>query len=158
MPIVCESAGIGTEATRASIIETLKKRSYIHSKGKQLISTDHGRHFIDSIPSRVKDPAVTAWWEQQLSEIAEEGADAEVFMQKMTGWMSKLVANTNPEQFRQAAKANPRKQQDGKKHPPSKKMMALAKKLAKERKIKPPRGYTQSFKITRQLLDKQLGK
>ena len=155
-----ESAGIGTEATRASIIETLKKRSYIHAKGKLLISTDHGRNFIDSVPGRVKDPAVTAWWEQQLSEIADEGADAQIFMQKMTGWMSKLVANTHAEQFRIAAKENPRKlagKGNKGKNRPSKKMIELAKKLAKERSIKLPRGYTQSFDLTRQFIDKQLG-
>lgn len=149
-----ESAGIGTEATRASIIETLKTRHYIDVKGKQLISTSHGRHFIRSIPSRVKDPAVTAWWEQQLSEIANEGADAEAFMQKITHWMTKLVTHAAPEQFKQAAEANPRKT-DGN-HPPTKKMIALAKKLAHQKKIKPPRGYTQSFDLTRQFIDQYL--
>ena len=153
-----ESAGIGTEATRASIIETLKQRNYILLKGKIIISTDHGRHFIDSIPGRIKDPAVTAWWEQQMSEIAEEGADANTFLEKMTDWMCKLVASANPEQFRTAAKANPKRERgSGSNNPPTRKMIQLAKSIAKDRNIKLPRGYTKSFDITKQFLDKQLG-
>ncbi len=156
--VLKESAGIGTEATRASIIETLKQRNYIQLKGKIILSTEHGRHFIDSIPGRVKDPAVTAWWEQQMSEIAEEGADANIFLEKMTDWMCKLVASATPEQFRTAAKANPKKEMaNGSNNPPTRKMIQLAKSIAKDRNLKLPRGYTKSFEITRQFLDKQLG-
>jgi len=156
--VLKESAGIGTEATRASIIETLKQRSYIQLKGKIILSTEHGRHFIDSIPGRVKDPAVTAWWEQQMSEIAEEGADAHVFLEKMTGWMCKLVASASPEQFHAAAKANPKKERgNGSNNPPTRKMIQLAKSVAKDRNLKLPRGYTKSFDITRKFLDAQLG-
>jgi DNA topoisomerase-3 len=107
--VLRESAGICTEATRASIIETLKQRNYVQLKGKTILSTEHGRHFIDSVPGRIKDLAVTAWWEQQMSEIAEENADANIFLEKMTDWMCKLVASANPEQFSAAAKANPKK-------------------------------------------------
>lgn len=156
--VLKESAGIGTEATRASIIETLKQRNYIQLKGKIILSTEHGRHFIDSIPGRVKDPAVTAWWEQQMSEIAEEAADANIFLEKMTDWMCKLVASATPEQFRTAAKANPKKEMaNGSNNPPTRKMIQLAKSIAKDRNLKLPRGYTKSFEITRQFLDKQLG-
>ena len=156
--VLKESAGIGTEATRASIIETLKQRNYIQLKGKIILSTEHGRHFIDSIPGRVKDPAVTAWWEQQMSEIAEEGADANIFLEKMTDWMCKLVASASPEQFRTAAQANPKKERaGGGNNPPTRKMIQLAKTIAKDRNLKLPRGYTRSFDITKQFLDKQLG-
>jgi DNA topoisomerase-3 len=153
-----ESAGIVTEAIRASIIETLKQRNYVHLKGKIILSTDHGRHFIDSVPGRIKDPAVTAWWEQQMSEIAEGNADASTFLEKMTDWMCKLVTSANPEQFRAAAKANPKKQRaSGANNPPTQKMVQLAKSIAKDLNLKLPRGYTKSFDITRDFLDAQLG-
>ncbi len=155
--VLRESAGIGTEATRASIIETLKQRNYVQLKGKIILSTEHGRLFIDSVPGRIKDPAVTAWWEQQMSEIAEENADATIFLEKMTGWMCKLVASATPEQFRAAAKANPKKQRaNGGNNLPTPKMIKLAKSIAKDRNLKLPRGYTKSFDITRKFLDKQL--
>jgi DNA topoisomerase-3 len=153
-----ESAGIGTEATRASIIETLKQRNYVQLKGKIILSTEHGRLFIDSVPGRIKDPAVTAWWEQQMSEIAEENADATIFLGKMTEWMCKLVASATPEQFGAAAKANPKKERaNGGNNPPTQKMIQLAKSIAKNRNLKLPRGYTKSFDITRKFLDAQLG-
>ncbi|MBU2818537.1 DNA topoisomerase 3, partial [Acidithiobacillus ferrooxidans] len=38
-----ETSGIGTEATRAAILETLLKRGFIERKGKQVISTQAGR-------------------------------------------------------------------------------------------------------------------
>jgi len=156
--VLRESAGIGTEATRASIIETLKQRNYVQLKGKIILSTEHGRHFIDSVPGRIKDPAVTAWWEQQMSEIAEENADATIFLEKMTDWMCKLVASATPEQFRAAAKANPKKEHaNGSTNPPTRKMIQLAKSIAKDRNLKLPRGYTKSFDITRKFLDAQLG-
>ncbi len=160
--VLRESAGIGTEATRASIIETLKQRHYIQLKGKIILSTEHGRHFIDSVPGRIKDPAVTAWWEQQMSEIAEENADANIFLEKMTDWMCKLVASANPEQFSAAAKANPKKEfgngnNNGSNNPPTAKMVQLAKSIAKDRKLKLPSGFGKSFDITRKFLDAQLG-
>lgn len=156
--VLRESAGIGTEATRASIIETLKQRNYVRLKGKIMLSTEHGRHFIDSVPGQIKDPAVTAWWEQQMSEIAEENANANIFLEKMTGWMCKLVASATPEQFRAAAKANPKKERaKGGNNPPTRKMIQLAKSIAKDRNLKLPRGYTKSFGITRNFLDAQLG-
>ncbi len=156
--VLKESAGIGTEATRASIIETLKQRNYILLKGKIILSTEHGRHFIDSVPGRIKDPAVTAWWEQQMSEIADGNADANAFLEKMTGWMCKLVASASPEQFQAAAMANPKKEMaSGSNNPPTRKMIQLAKSIAKDRNLKLPRGYTKLFDVTRKFLDAQLG-
>lgn len=41
--------GLGTEATRASIIDELIQRGYIEQKGKSLVSTDVGRFLISSV-------------------------------------------------------------------------------------------------------------
>ena len=51
-----ETAGIGTEATRAGIIVTLKKRLFMVEKGKQIISTEAGRILITALPESVKSP------------------------------------------------------------------------------------------------------
>jgi DNA topoisomerase-3 len=67
--ILKETAGIGTEATRANILEMLFKREYLVRQGKQLISTEKGRMLIDLLPANVKDPATTARWEQELEAI-----------------------------------------------------------------------------------------
>ncbi len=68
--ILKETAGIGTEATRANILETLINRSYIKRQGKQLISTPKGRELIQLLPDSISNPATTALWEQVLDAIA----------------------------------------------------------------------------------------
>ena len=68
--ILKDTAGIGTEATRANIIETLVSRDYIKRQGKQLISTTKGRQFIEQLPASITSPATTALWEQTLDSIA----------------------------------------------------------------------------------------
>ncbi|MBA2710113.1 MAG: DNA topoisomerase 3 [Tatlockia sp.] len=68
--ILKETAGIGTEATRANILETLVNRSYIKRQGKQLISTAKGRELIQLLPPSISNPATTALWEQVLDAIA----------------------------------------------------------------------------------------
>lgn len=66
-----EVAGIGTEATRASIIETLFKREFIVKDGKFLVSTPTGRALIGAVPNSIKDPGMTALWEASLESIKD---------------------------------------------------------------------------------------
>jgi DNA topoisomerase-3 len=66
-----ETAGLGTAATRAAILETLKNRGYIERKGKSLIPTEKGIFLISKVKNeRISDPAYTALWEQELDAIA----------------------------------------------------------------------------------------
>ena len=83
-----ETAGLGTEATRAGIIETLKERGYLMVKGKSLISTDSGRMLIMGLPGAIRDPAITAVWEQQLG-VVESG---EYSVEKFMAVMEKTIA------------------------------------------------------------------
>lgn len=78
-----ETAGLGTEATRAGIIETLKERGYLMVKGKSLISTDSGRMLIMGLPGAIRDPALTAVWEQQLGVVESGEYSVEKFMTVM---------------------------------------------------------------------------
>jgi DNA topoisomerase III len=77
-----ETSGIGTEATRASIIDTLFKRGYIEKTGKQIIPTDKGKKLITLLPPVVSDPALTAIWEQELDEIAGGKGNLIAFVDK----------------------------------------------------------------------------
>ncbi len=61
--------GLGTPATRASIIETLLKREYIVREGKNLLATDKGVHLIEVVHPEVKSPAMTGQWEARLKRI-----------------------------------------------------------------------------------------
>lgn len=68
-----DTSGIGTPATRANVIETLKDRAYIVIKKKQLSPTETAFTLIDSLRKVAPDyanPVMTARWEDVLEEIA----------------------------------------------------------------------------------------
>lgn len=75
-----ENEGIGTEATRAGILETLKKRGYLIPQGKALVSTRLAGQVVDLTPQGLKDPVTTAKWESRLQSIAEGKDSLEAFM------------------------------------------------------------------------------
>ncbi|MFN8578920.1 MAG: DNA topoisomerase [Candidatus Sericytochromatia bacterium] len=67
---VMERLNLGTPATRASIIETLKSREYIVLEKKNLIPKPKGIQLIQSLKDReFTDPEMTASWEHQLDNI-----------------------------------------------------------------------------------------
>lgn len=86
-----ESAGIGTEATRANIIETLKKRGYIKADKKNLVSTDLGKQLIGMCPAVLKDPVTTALWEQQLENIVHGQNTLVSFMDAQTQALPAII-------------------------------------------------------------------
>lgn len=77
-----ENSGIGTEATRAGIIETLKRRGYLGAKGKQLISTTLGRQVVKFMPSMLTDPGTTAIWEDYLERVGKGEVSVDAFIEK----------------------------------------------------------------------------
>jgi DNA topoisomerase-3 len=65
-----EKLSLGTPATRASIIETLKERGYLVLNKKHLISTEKGRELIKNLQgSKIVSVEMTSEWEQQLESI-----------------------------------------------------------------------------------------
>lgn len=86
-----ETAGIGTEATRAGIIEVLKGRGFLVARGKELRSSDTGRSLIAVLPEAVRSPALTALFEQGLQKIAEGALQEEAFVKAQTDFVRKYV-------------------------------------------------------------------
>lgn len=70
-----EHGGIGTVATRITVIEILFKRGYIERKGKNIVSTQLGREFFHMLPDNIKSPDITAKWWLLQEEIREGRAD-----------------------------------------------------------------------------------
>lgn len=93
-----EAAGIGTEATRANIIETLVNREYVMRSKKHLISTQKGRELIALVPDTLKDPVLTAQWEDQLESIASGQSSLNDFIaaqkESLNSLMSALKEST----------------------------------------------------------------
>ena len=80
MPDDAERKGLGTPATRASILEKLVQMGFVQRKGKQLVPTKDGINLAAVLPEALTSPALTAEWETRLSEIAKGEADPDEFM------------------------------------------------------------------------------
>src|SRR3546814_16832274 len=87
-----ESDGIGTEATRASIIETLIARKFVGRKGKNLISGTIGRSVTEALPIEVCDPGMTAIWEGYLDRVAKGEIPGDRFMDEVIQVVRRRVA------------------------------------------------------------------
>ena len=71
--------GLGTPATRAAIIERLLKTGYVERSKKELLPTGKGIDLIAQVEEELRDPALTAQWEQRLKDIEEGKLTAEAF-------------------------------------------------------------------------------
>ena len=107
--ILRENQGIGTEATRAGIIETLKKRGFLKSRGKSLLSTPLGRQVVDQSPEQLSNPAITAWWEQSLAEVERGEVPLARFEARAVHWLRRLLAAVEPARIREPMKGDPRR-------------------------------------------------
>jgi len=87
--------GIGTSATRASIISELKRRGFLETKGRQLISTTLGRSMIDVLPEVVKSPVLTALYERMLKRVEQGSAELDAFIAKQEAFIRDQVAKAN---------------------------------------------------------------
>ena len=92
-----ERKGLGTPATRASIIEKIIKAGFVIRKGKQLIPTKDGINLISVLPKTLTSPLLTAEWENELSRIAKGEADADSFMEKIEALTKDLIENADAE-------------------------------------------------------------
>ncbi|PTT25815.1 DNA topoisomerase III [Pseudomonas sp. HMWF021] len=86
-----DTTGIGTEATRASIIQGLLDRGYLVKNGKALAATPAAFSLIDAVPRAIADPGTTAIWEQALDMVQSGEMSLEEFVTKQAAWMSKQV-------------------------------------------------------------------
>ena len=90
-----DTTGIGTEATRAGIIQGLLDRGYLVKNGKALSATPAAFSLIDAVPRAIADPGTTAIWEQALDMVQSGEMSLEEFIAKQAAWMSKQVARCN---------------------------------------------------------------
>ncbi|PBZ53585.1 DNA topoisomerase III [Pseudomonas aeruginosa] len=86
-----DTTGIGTEATRANIINGLIGRGYLVKKGRAVRASDAAFTLIDAVPSAIADPGTTAVWEQALDMIEAGQMTLDTFIAKQSGWVAQLV-------------------------------------------------------------------
>ncbi|KAA0011475.1 DNA topoisomerase III [Billgrantia pellis] len=97
-----EHDGLGTEATRAGIIETLIERGYLVRRKKTLRATRLGDGLIASLPQAASRPERTAVWEQRLTAIAERGDDPRPFITALVEDLRDLLDSADAARLRQA--------------------------------------------------------
>lgn len=92
--ILRETAGLGTQATRANIIQTLLQRKFIKKDKKVIKSTGLGFSLCDAVPETIKDPLLTAQWEQQLDDIAhKKGQNIDGFLQQQVDLLKAIISH-----------------------------------------------------------------
>ena len=91
MPEDAERKGLGTPATRAAILEKLVQMGFVQRKGKQLVPTKDGINLAVVLPESLTSPALTAEWENRLTEIAKGSADPDEFMAEIETQVRQLV-------------------------------------------------------------------
>ena len=91
MPENAERKGLGTPATRAAILEKLVQMGFVQRKSKQLVPTKDGINLAVVLPESLTSPALTAEWENRLTEIAKGNADPDEFMAEIEAQVRQLV-------------------------------------------------------------------
>ncbi len=83
--------GLGTPATRADIIEKLFSSFYVEKKGNSLVPTSKGMQLIHLVPPDLKEPLLTARWEQRLEGISQGKENKNAFIQEIKRYADSLV-------------------------------------------------------------------
>ena len=98
--------GLGTPATRASIIETLISRRFVERQAKNLAATEAGRTLVAAIPvEELRSPRLTGAWEARLVAMAEGTETRERFMEDIRAFTTQLIDSVRGAQIDEAVKA-----------------------------------------------------
>lgn len=80
-----EHGGIGTTATRSSIIENLKMRGYLEEKKGKVHATEKARAFYHLLPREIRSADVTARWWLIQQDVEKGGADVNAVQRSVIG-------------------------------------------------------------------------
>lgn len=145
-----ETNGIGTTATRASIIEGLKEQKFLEIAKGKIVPTELGLAFYDIIvkaASELVDPGATARLEEQLNAIYRKEAVASAVIEEGIERTTRLVAA-----LIEASANNADSALNNISRPPSPAMLKAAKDKAKRDGVKLPEDATESFDACRAFL------
>lgn len=89
--VLKDGDGIGTSATRASIIAELKKKGFLELKGKKIKATPVGIKLLSELPDLCKNPVLTAMFESQLKLVESGKITYKQFEEKQKAFALQLV-------------------------------------------------------------------
>lgn len=90
-----EKKGLGTPATRASILEKLVSSGYAKRSGKQILPTADGKDLIAVLPEYLKSASMTAEWENKLLLMEKGQIDSGGFLGEITDLIGKMLEGCN---------------------------------------------------------------
>lgn len=94
-----KTAGLGTPATRAAIIEKLIAVGYLERKKKLLIPTPKGEALIGLVPQTLAQVEMTAHWEEMLAAIERGEQSSEGFDQEIRAYARDIVQYVRAQSF-----------------------------------------------------------
>ncbi len=97
--VLKETDGLGTDATRAGIIDLLFKRGFLQRIGKSITATDVGIALVNALPEMATLPDMTAQWEATLTAISEKNSSYLSFMQPLTHTVTDMVYGASQQSF-----------------------------------------------------------
>lgn len=86
-----ENGGIGTPATRSSIIERLYNKNFIKDDKKNIVTTDLGKEFIKMVSEEISYPDMTALWHEEIKEIGTDMNKLKSFLDSVTEFSKKEI-------------------------------------------------------------------
>lgn len=89
--VLKDTDGLGTDATRAGIIELLFKRQYLQRVGKNIHATEIGKALINALPDNATKPDMTAQWEAELNNISEKKSSYQHFMSPLENTITQMI-------------------------------------------------------------------
>ncbi|MGK0441545.1 MAG: DNA topoisomerase-3 [Pseudohongiellaceae bacterium] len=95
--ILKDTDGLGTEATRAGIIELLFKRGFLIRLCKKIHASDAGKGLINGLPDMATKPDMTARWEMELNGISQRENNYQGFMQPLEATLKQLIHQSQSE-------------------------------------------------------------
>ena len=85
------SAGLGTPATRADIIEKLFASFYVEKRGIAIHPTAKGIQLVNLAPQELRAPLLTAKWEKELEAISHGDVKKDKFIGEIRAYTVELV-------------------------------------------------------------------
>lgn len=166
-------SGLGTAATRASIIESLKSDGYIEEKKKSIVSTEKGVTLITWLEAnypRITEVGETAKWEGALDFIAESNdlnavGKFEQQIKNQVGQMVETLKMSKPIEkdfskplAKGSGKGNSNSFSGASDRAPSDKQIELAKTLAARSGVEVPEEVLKSMQACSRFIEKYMGK
>jgi DNA topoisomerase-3 len=95
-------SGIGTEATRASIIKEIMDKGFLIEEKKFLRPSDQAYLMVSLLPDELTYPDATAEWEMTFEKIVEGKLELDVFLARQTQFITMLCQKATNLRVKQA--------------------------------------------------------